>query len=232
MLDSVVVVDDHKLLAETVVQLLQASGVRAVAVTPVSVKQILEDVLAEEPDGVLIDFSLGADVGTATPIVSELVRQDIPTIVVTGNVDPLVHAECLEAGAAGIVSKGSSVGELLDALTKAHQGKRLVDDPRRQELLSMLRKHRSAHRRATARFEQLSPREEQVLMQICNGLSAAEIAETSYVSVATVRSQIRAILMKLDVSSQLAAVAAAHSSGWVERTRSDSSNLAMSHDPA
>ena len=47
-----------------------------------------------------------------------------------------------------------------------------------------------------------------------NGLSAAEIAEQRVVSLATVRSQIRAILQKLDVTSQLAAVAMAHRAGW------------------
>ena len=227
MIESVVVVDDHKLLAETVVQLLQGSGVKAVAFAPQSADQILAEIVAARPSAVLIDFSLGPNVGTATPIVRELTQRAIPTVVVTGNADPLVHAECLEAGAAGVVSKGSSAGELLRALEKAHAGERLLDDNRRHQLLADLRKHRSAHRRDSARFEGLSPREEQVLLYICDGKSAAEIAEASFVSVATVRSQIRAILMKLDVSSQLAAVAEAHRTGWVDRTRADSSNLAM-----
>ena len=232
MLESVVVVDDHKLLAETVVQLLANSGVEAESIAPISRDQIIDDVLSRQPGGVLIDFSLGPDVGTATPIVRELVQQNIPTIVVTGNSDPLVHAECLEAGAAGVVSKGASADELLAALTKAHRGERLLDDGRRHELLASLRRYRSAHRKDTVRFEELSRREEQVLLYICEGKSAAEIAEASFVSIATVRSQIRAILMKLDVSSQLAAVAEAHRTGWVARTRADSSNLAMSEDPA
>ena len=40
------------------------------------------------------------------------------------------------------------------------------------------------------------------------------IAAESYVSIATVRTQVRAILLKLDVSAQLEAVAAAYRSGW------------------
>jgi DNA-binding NarL/FixJ family response regulator len=46
------------------------------------------------------------------------------------------------------------------------------------------------------------------------GKSAAEIAAEAVVSLATVRSQIRAVLQKLDVTSQIAAVALAHRSGW------------------
>jgi DNA-binding NarL/FixJ family response regulator len=46
------------------------------------------------------------------------------------------------------------------------------------------------------------------------GEPAESIAEHSFVSLATVRSQIRAILQKLDVRSQLAAVALARDAGW------------------
>lgn len=60
----------------------------------------------------------------------------------------------------------------------------------------------------------LSPREQTVLHCMMRGLSAVEIAEAQYVAVTTVRSQIRSILTKLDVRSQLAAVALAHEVGW------------------
>ena len=47
-----------------------------------------------------------------------------------------------------------------------------------------------------------------------SGRAATEIAEESFVSLSTVRSQIRAVLAKLGVHSQLAAVAMAHQAGW------------------
>jgi two-component system, NarL family, nitrate/nitrite response regulator NarL len=54
-----------------------------------------------------------------------------------------------------------------------------------------------------------------------NGRTASEIADERVVSLATVRSQIRAILLKLDVSSQLAAVAMAHRARWTGATADD-----------
>lgn len=63
-------------------------------------------------------------------------------------------------------------------------------------------------------FERLSPRECQVLSALMHAKSAREISRELYVSVPTVRSQIRAILLKLEVSSQLAAVVLAYRSGW------------------
>ncbi len=49
---------------------------------------------------------------------------------------------------------------------------------------------------------------------LVDGLSAEEIAETHFVAVTTVRSQVRGILQKLGVRSQLAAVATANRAGW------------------
>ena len=60
----------------------------------------------------------------------------------------------------------------------------------------------------------LSARERQVLIHLMHGLSACEIAALDYVTIATVRSQIRSILWKLRVNTQLAAVAHAYAACW------------------
>ncbi|WP_158550689.1 LuxR C-terminal-related transcriptional regulator [Geodermatophilus sp. TF02-6] len=62
------------------------------------------------------------------------------------------------------------------------------------------------------RFGLLSARELEVLAALVEGRSAAQIATAEHVTMATVRSHIRAILTKLGVSSQLAAVTMAHRS--------------------
>jgi DNA-binding CsgD family transcriptional regulator len=63
-------------------------------------------------------------------------------------------------------------------------------------------------------FEQLSPREQEVLLAMMRGKMARDICKQSYVSLPTVRSQIHSILSKLGVSSQLAAVVLAYQNGW------------------
>jgi two-component system nitrate/nitrite response regulator NarL len=66
-------------------------------------------------------------------------------------------------------------------------------------------------------FDALTVREAEVLTLIVKGLSAKQIARHQYVSVATVRAQIRAIFLKLHVTSQLAAVALVHETGWLAK---------------
>ncbi len=58
-----------------------------------------------------------------------------------------------------------------------------------------------------------------MLRALCQGRTVDEIAAAGTVSVATVRTQVKAILRKLGVSSQLAATALAHESGWVQDRR-------------
>jgi two-component system nitrate/nitrite response regulator NarL len=60
------------------------------------------------------------------------------------------------------------------------------------------------------RLRQLSPRERQILHALYHGQRPATIAERCGIAIATVRSQIRSILIKLDVHSQLEAVALLH----------------------
>ncbi|MGA8295797.1 MAG: helix-turn-helix transcriptional regulator [Acidimicrobiales bacterium] len=64
-------------------------------------------------------------------------------------------------------------------------------------------------------FEQLTPREQEVLFALMKGATAREICKRDFVSLSTVRSQIHSIFSKLGVSTQLAAVILAYRSGWV-----------------
>jgi DNA-binding NarL/FixJ family response regulator len=60
------------------------------------------------------------------------------------------------------------------------------------------------------RFDTLTERERNVLTHLQNGLTASQIAGIEYVTLATVRTHISGVLMKLGVNSQLAAVAKAN----------------------
>ncbi len=220
MVRSVAIVDDHRLLAETLVDVLEAYGVSARNVDGTTSDEILSDLEQDRPDAVILDFHLGGEIGRSTPLIGPMVDLGIAVLVVTGDMDRMTVAECLEAGAAGVLNKGVPAGAVLEGLSKAVAGRQIVTDAERQELISMLREERARKSKRLNRFDELTPREAEVLQLICDGLSAAEIAEESYVSLATVRSQIRSILMKLGVRSQLAAAAEARQSGWLEQFES------------
>ena len=59
----------------------------------------------------------------------------------------------------------------------------------------------------------LSAREKEVFMLAARGLSNADIAQTAYISEATVKSHIRSILSKLSLTSRVQIVAHAYENG-------------------
>jgi DNA-binding NarL/FixJ family response regulator len=72
-------------------------------------------------------------------------------------------------------------------------------------------------------FARLTEREQVVLSELIEGHCAEDIAKAAFVSISTVRSQIKSILQKLGVNSQLAAVAMARRAGWSLELRTQSS---------
>jgi len=213
---SLLIVDDHELLAESLAWALRAESFAVNVVTPTSPQAILEAAEHTRPDVVLLDLDLGRHVGSAVPLIGPLRSCGTLVVIVTGVTDRHRLAECLEAGAAGLLPKATAFEDLVEAVREVLDLGTLVSASRRAELLSELRAQRGQRRRRLEPFEQLTPREREVLRGLLEGHSAEAIARASYVSLATVRSQIRSVLQKLAVNSQLAAVAKARQAGWPE----------------
>jgi DNA-binding NarL/FixJ family response regulator len=211
---SVLIVEDHELLAQSLVFALRAEGVDAQTIRPDSTSEILDAADKLRPTVVLLDLDLGGEIGTSIPLIAPLEAFGAQVVMVTGVSDRVRLAECLEAGATGLINKSTPFADLVLAVQEVVELGTLVPPQQRHELLGELRRQRAADRDRLAPFERLTGREQQVLGALMEGKSAEKIAEEYFVSLATVRSQIRAILLKLDVNSQLAAVAMARQSEW------------------
>src|SRR2546428_760191 len=83
----------------------------------------------------------------------------------------------------------------------------VVDDSVREQLLGGHEDRRSGEGHKMDGFGVLPRREAEVMRLIMNGMSADTIASTQFVGMPTVRTQIRSILKKLGVQSQLQAAA-------------------------
>ncbi len=213
------IVDDHGVLADGLAMALQAEGLAAKVHVPTSADGILQAVADERPHLVLLDLDLGLERGSGVDLVEPLRSLGARVLVLTGSTDRLVHARCLEAGAVGVASKAEPFDQLLDAIRRAARGEPAMGRNRREELLGELRRDRAERLERMAPFERLTPKEASVLLALAEGRSAEAIARASYVSLPTVRTQIRGILVKLGVGSQLAAVGLAIERGWLDEVR-------------
>ncbi|HEX9854710.1 MAG TPA: response regulator transcription factor [Acidimicrobiia bacterium] len=211
---SVLVVEDHGLVAGLLVDGLRAAGFDAVAVFGNSLESVRAAMYDVRPEICLLDFDLGT-LGSALPLITTGVEVGARVVMLSAHEDDRTVAECIEAGAVGFLSKDIPVPQLVGALRSLDKVRSLVSEPERFELLAMLRQSRSAETARLSPFQRLTKRESEVLAAICEGGSAAEIAEAWVVSVATVRTHIRAILTKLGVKSQVEAIAMARKAGWV-----------------
>lgn len=155
-------------------------------------------------DGAAASLVLLADGGGNLPDIASL--GGVPrAIVAVGDrscTTGLVRA--LQHGAVAAIDADRPVGALVRSIDRC-----LTHPPRGDHATSQAVLLREQGRTA-ALFAKLSEREQDVLGALVRGLSAAEIAAERHLSIATVRTHIRAILTQLGVSSQIAAVAMTH----------------------
>jgi DNA-binding NarL/FixJ family response regulator len=210
----VLVVDDHALVAAGLVVALADAGMTAVACEPTSADAVLAAASALPADVVLLDMMLDGCGVSSLDLIVPLRTSGAVVVAFTGTRDRVVLGAAVEAGVAGILHKSEPFEALVEGVRRAAAEESLLSDQRRYELADDVRRYRRERDTALAPFASLTKREAAVLVRMMAGESAEGIAAASFVSVATVRTQIRAVLTKLAVNSQLSAVAMAHRAGW------------------
>lgn len=165
------------------------------------------------PDVALVSAPL-AGVGSAGATRAALAAEPALRVLLLGHMaDPEDVREALAAGAVGFLPKSLDVATVAEGIRRAHAGESPVF-PRRLESLFRLVDSRRKHRAEMAgRLAQLSPRQRQVLALMRDGKSVEAIAGELGVAAPTVRTHVQKLLTKLNVRSQVEAVAAARDAG-------------------
>jgi DNA-binding NarL/FixJ family response regulator len=210
----VVIVDDHGLLAQSLTFALRAEGLQVERCSEISYEGIIGMVQRCRPELVLLDLDVGGELGTSLPLIPHVAAQGANVVMLTGVTDRVRLARCVKAGAVGIIAKSEPFETLIDGVKHALETGSLLSPGQREEHLAELRRHDAAERERFELFEQLTPREAQVLSALLDGMTADQIAAEWVVAISTVRSQIRNLLVKLGVNSQLSAVVMAQKAGW------------------
>ena len=213
----VLLVEDHAVLAFTLGEAMRAQGIVVTAPPLDSPDLVLETARTLSPDVVLLDLDLGGAIGDGRTLLPGLAELDCRIVVFTGVMDWIRIGDCLELGATDFVIKSEPFTTLLAAIEEAAAGGTRLRSSQRERLLDQLHRHRAGERERTALLDQLTVSELRVLAGMMQGSKAEVIAAECGVAEATVRSQIRGVLTKLGVASQLAAVAVARQAGWDEQ---------------
>ncbi len=210
----IAIVEDHRLLAEVLRTELDANDLDVAIVNPRPLPELLAELLDRRPDLVLLDLDLGG-FGAGERLVGPLHAAGIRVVVLSGTDDMARVADALDAGAFAYCAKTSAFDALVAKIVAALRADRPLDDVLRRQLRADLTLKAAEQSSRWARFEQLTDRERHTLLALSRGQSVRDIARSWVLSEATVRTHVRAVLAKLEAPSQLAAVAAALSTGWL-----------------
>jgi two-component system, NarL family, response regulator LiaR len=152
-----------------------------------------------QPDVVLMDLMMPIMDGISA---TRLIHHDFPNIKVialTSFGEERLIKHVLEAGVISYLFKKVSADDLVKAIRAAHEGISTYA-PEVTEILV-----RSVMQPG-ALFENLTPREAEVLSLMVKGLGNAEIAQVLTISLSTIKSHVSSILAKLNVSSRIEAI--------------------------
>jgi DNA-binding NarL/FixJ family response regulator len=208
---SVVLCDDHVVLAQGLSAMLAAEADIAVVGIAGCVAEVVEMVHAHHPDVVLIDYELPDGDGVAATAALKQANPGLQVVMLTSYTDQEVLAAAIEGGCSGFLTKHSGAHSVAEAIRQAAAGEAVITTSMLHQLLPALR--------PTARGlgAGLTAREITILELLADGATGQAIAKDLFLSPNTVRNHVQSILNKLGVHSRLQAVAVAVQEGIVRR---------------
>jgi DNA-binding NarL/FixJ family response regulator len=203
----VLLADDDALVRAAVRRALEEDGGFTICSELSDASSCVQAATRDRPDVCLLDVRMAPDgIAAAREIVARLPETRVVMLTVSDDEDDLFEA--LEVGVSGYILKGAGLGRLCSALREVVAGRVTVAPELLGRIVEEFRG--SAPRRRSisvrGRGDTLTSREWEVLDLLRRDFSTAEIADRLFISSATVRSHVAAILKKLDVPDRRAAI--------------------------
>jgi two-component system nitrate/nitrite response regulator NarL len=161
------------------------------------------------PDLAVLDVQMSHLSGL--DVLKAITRERLPTRVLflSSSLRPAVSYDLVEAGAAGVLNTNATPDAIADALVRIARGETVLAPEVQSALMLEVRDRRE-------RRTSLSPREGQVLEFLADGLTAPQIAAELHLSPSTIKTHLKRLYERLEVSDRAAAVAEGMRRGLIE----------------
>ena len=198
----ILIADDHELMREGLISILRNQPDFEIVGMAESGEQAINMANAKKPDVILMDIVMKGMTGIeATRWIKEQ-NPEIKIILVSGEVNKDFISAGVKSGIDGYLPKDSDQETLLNAIQVVMRGERHFSP----EITAIVfedfyLREKVGRGLPSKKSDELSKREEEVLVEIANGKSLREVADTLFISVKTVESHKINIQEKLGLSN-------------------------------
>jgi two-component system response regulator DevR len=207
-LTRVLIVEDHRVVAEGLAALINDEGDLSVVGNVGSVAAAAVAAAELNPDVVLLDFRLPDGTGLDAAAAIRSIRPATKMIFLTREDTEAARFAAVQSGASAFLHKSRAAAEVVAAIRDVARGKMLIT-PR--TIATLIQKRRNIE----DQLDRLTPREKEVLRLMAEGFPSRAIAAKMGISYTTVRTHIRSVGTKLTVHSKLEAIVKARELGLI-----------------
>jgi DNA-binding NarL/FixJ family response regulator len=208
----VVLVDDDDLMRAGLRSVLSSDETIDVVGEAGDGREAVDRIRALRPDLVLMDIRMPDLDGISATREVLATSADVKVVVLTTFEEDDYIFDALSAGASGFLLKRTQPEELIAAIHTVAEGDSLLSPSVTRRVVDRMAAQPSPVR-TSARVDELTPREREVLELVARGLSNREIAEQFVIEESTVKTHVKRILMKLRLRDRVQAVVFAYENG-------------------
>lgn len=195
---NLVFVDDHKIMLQGLISLLQHETKLHIAGAFRSANEYINSGLLGQTDVLLLDMNLPGESGLEFTKRLQTSSPQLGIIILTALNDSSLIEACVKAGSRGFLTKDASKEEIVEAIQRVHQGEHYFG-----QSISHIAFEGFANsvQQDQTHKQLLSPREIEVLQLLAEGKLQKQIAAALSLSIKTVESHKANIQKKLKVNS-------------------------------
>ena len=209
-------VDDHEIVRTGLRMMLEAEADLEIVSEAESGEEALELVSDNVPDVIIMDVSLPGIGGVEATRVLRDRYPEIKVLVLTIHEDERYFFQMLNAGAAGYLPKRAAPTDLVTAIQTVYQGNVYLYPSLATTLVGDYLQRAETGGDEQRSYDELTPRQRQVLTLVAEGLSNTEIADRLEISAKTVARHRENIMARLNLHSRTELVKYAIRKGLTE----------------
>lgn len=206
----ILIVDDQVVVRKGIKMFLTTDSSIQIVGEAASAQDAIRQAKTLQPDVVLMDLIMPEESGIEAIYRMKCYTPNVKIVVLTMSVDETHFRMAMKAGADGYLSKNACGEELLEAIHAVLRGDVPIDPRIARNLPKDSEKYEDP-----SVYRPLTTREKEILQMVARGLSTRDIGQALNIRGSTVKTHLRNIFTKLNVSGRTEAVFAAMQLGLI-----------------